>query len=93
MINAILSRVFATVCGALIASDAKTAVKYIDEKTIVRATWRLKRKAQNRRNEIAITYGAPNYAEREFIKKCKKAGEPLPVKKIQFRFYPKKKAK
>ena len=88
--NAIDPRVFATVCGALIASDAKTAVKYIDDKTIVRATWRFKPNARNRRNEIAITYGAPNYSEREFIKKCKKVGEPLPVNKIQFRAYPQK---
>ena len=88
--NAIDPRVFATVCGALIASDAKTAVKYIDDKTIVRATWRNKPKANFKRQEIVVTYGAPNYAEREFIKKCKKAGEPLPVKKIQFRAYPQK---
>lgn len=87
----LLSRaVFASVCGALMESDAKSAIKYVDEKTIVRATWRFKPNARHRRDEMVVTIGAPNYAEREFIKKCKKAGEPLPVKKIQFRAYPKK---
>jgi hypothetical protein len=38
-----------------------------------------------------FTIGKPNYEEREFIKKCKKAGEPFPVKKIQVKFYNKSK--
>jgi len=40
---------------------------------------------------MVLTIGRPNYAEREFIKLCKKAGEPFPVKKMQLKFYPKKK--
>lgn len=82
---------FATVCGALASSDAKTAIKILDEKTIVRATWHFKPNNRNSRETIILTFGAPNYLEREFIKKCKKVGEPLPVKKIQLRPYPKKK--
>ena len=84
-------KVIAAVCGALVASDAKTATKYLDEKTVVHATWRRKPSGRNSREEIIVTFGAPNYADRVFIKKCKKAGESFPVKKIQFRAYPKKK--
>jgi hypothetical protein len=36
--------------------------------------------------EISLTIGKPNYAQRDFISKCKKANEPFPVKKIQLKF-------
>lgn len=83
-------KIFAIVCDALIGSGMKSAVKIVNDKTIVRATWRNKPDSRSKREEIVITFGAPNYDERDFIKKCKKAGEPMPVKKIQFRAYPKK---
>ena len=40
---------------------------------------------------MILTFGRPNYKEREFIKQCKKAKEPFPVKKTLLRFWPKKK--
>jgi hypothetical protein len=91
MLKVIDPKHFAAVCGALAGSDAKTAIKFLDEKTVVRATWRFKPKSRNRREEMVVTFGAPNYLEAHFIKKCKKASEPFPVKKIQFRAYPVKK--
>jgi hypothetical protein len=81
---------FSVVCNALIGSGMKTAVKIIDEKTTVKATWRNKTSGRNSREEMVVTFGTPNYLDRIFIKKCKKAGESFPVKKIQFRAYPKK---
>ena len=86
-------KVFAAVCGALAASGAKTAIKIIDEKTIVKATYRLKPGARNSREEMVVTMGAPDYRVARFIKRCKKARVPLPVKKIQFRAWPVKKVK
>ena len=82
---------FATVCSALIGSGCRSAVKYLDEKTVVRATWRRKPSGSHTREEAVVTFGAPNYLERLFIKKAKKAGEPFPIKKIQLRAYPVKK--
>lgn len=82
---------FSVICGALIASDAKTAVKFLDEKTVVRATWHNKPSGRNSRETMVVSYGAPNFREREFVKSCKKAGQPLPVKKIQLRAFPAKK--
>ena len=95
MLKPIDPKHFAAVCGALAESDAKSAVKYLDEKTIVRATWcnKVYRHKNVRRKEMVVTFGQPNYRERAFILACKKAGEPFPVKRIQFRFYPKKKVK
>jgi hypothetical protein len=91
MKKAIDPKAFVAVCDALIHSDAKTATKFLDEKTVVHATWKFKPSGRNSREEIIVTFGAPNYLDRVFIKKYKKAGEPLPVKKIQLRAYPKKK--
>ena len=96
MLKPIDPKHFAAVCGALLGyPEAKTATKYLDEKTVVRATWRNKiyRNKNARRKEMVVTFGEPNYREKAFIKDCKEAGEPFPVRKIQFRFYPKKKVK
>lgn len=57
---------------------------------IVRATRILYNgKASEQGNmEIRLTIGKPNYAEREFIKDCKKAGEPFPVERVQLMHVP-----
>jgi hypothetical protein len=86
-------RIFATVCGALIGSDAKTATKYLLPNMVVRATWHNKPHSKNLFELMVVGYGNPNYLERDFVRVCKKAGETFPVKKIQFRPWPKKAAK
>lgn len=65
------------------------ATKFLDEKRIVRVsakTYNGKVAAKNQNLECVLTIGRPNYLERDFIKKCKKAGEPFPVKKVQLKF-------
>lgn len=70
----------------LIRTEARTATKYLDEKTIVRASRKVFNGKLSKGNiEIILTIGKPNFKEREFIKKCKKVGEPFPVKKIQLK--------
>ena len=85
------------VVGFLLSSEARTATKYISEKLVIRASLKMAGKklpAKNARTiEIILTIGAPNYEAREFIKKCKKAKEPFPVKKIQLQFPPQPKKK
>ena len=81
----------ATVSATLIASDAKTTVKYLGEKLVVRATWRNKPSKKNTREEMVITFGVPNYREVAFIKNLKKAGKQFPIKEIQLKPYPIKK--
>ena len=81
---------FAKVVSTLVNSDCKTAVQYIDTKTVVKATWKHKPDGRNRSETIILTFGAPGFREAAFIKSCVKAGEPFPVKKIQLRAYPKK---
>lgn len=71
------------------------ATKFVSSDLIVRGTrrvysGRLKGWGLSLPIEVLITIGRPNFAERKFIKDCKKAGEPFPVKKVQFKFYQKK---
>ena len=63
---------------------ARRATKYLDDHTIVRATRRGSVRKNARTDELVLTVGKPNYRERKFIKLCKEAGEPFPVKKIQW---------
>jgi hypothetical protein len=65
---------------------AKKATKYLSPKEVVKATYRGKRDKRSRSHTILVTLGSPNYEEREFITKAKKAGEPFPIKKIQLKF-------
>ena len=70
--------------------DVKRATKYVTPKLIVRATKRNRRKYEN--FEVILTVDRPNYLETKFIKALVKAGEPFPVKKVQLKYWPKKKA-
>lgn len=82
------SKVFAELAECILVGGAYKAVKYLSEKETIKAT----RKRYNGKilkshaADIVFTVGKPNYEEREFIKKCKKAGEPFPIKKIQVKF-------
>lgn len=79
--------VFNELAAAIIDGGAIRATKYNSPVETAKAT-RRKYKASSRSApiEILFTIGRPNYKEREFIKKCKKAGESFPVKKIQLKF-------
>ena len=79
---------FSSTIEALLESGAKSAVKFLSEDTVVKATLPHKIRRNGRGHSMIVTFGKPNYAEREFIKACKRAGEPLPVRKIQLKFWP-----
>lgn len=70
----------------VLAGYAKKATKYISPKLVVKATLH-GRKIDRRTGSfsILVTLGVPNYAEREYIKLLKAAGELFPVKKIQLK--------
>lgn len=63
----------------------KKATKYFSPHLVLKATRRGNPRKNERITEILFTFGRPNYAERAFIKKCIKSGEPFPVKKIQLK--------
>lgn len=74
----------------VLETGAKRATVYLDEKTVVSCAARHKPDKRSKRVEVVIKAGAPNYAERQFIADCRKAGEPLPVRKVQLKWWPKK---
>lgn len=86
-------RIFSDLAEVLLTINAWKVTKYYSDKDIARATRRMYQGkiGSGKRIEIEFTIGRPNFEEREFIKKCKKSGEPFPVKKIQIKYPPKKK--
>lgn len=72
------------VVAAVSVPGVHRATKYLSDKLVVRATrQRYSRKTDVRNGTVFLTMGRPNYACRKFIKACKKAGEPFPVRKVQ----------
>lgn len=74
---------------SLLVLEARKATKYLSPTVVVKATRRLflgRIDHREKRAEILLTIGAPNYAERRAITQFKKAGEPFPVRKVQLRF-------
>lgn len=97
MVPHVEGKVVGQVVSALLASNARSATKFLNEKLVVRVSRPVyKGKLDGagkraRRVGLVLTIGEPNYEARDFIKKCKRAGEPFPVKKIQVKFPPKAK--
>ena len=75
--------------GALMPGVRRATV-YQSAKLTVKATRQRKPDGRDRQVTLLLTCGSPNYAERQFIKDCKEAGEPLPVRRVQLKGYPKK---
>lgn len=75
---------------AMTVKKVRKATYYIDEKTVVKMTANHRPRGRAYSLHFSVTVGGPNYAERQFIKLCKKAGEPLPVKKVQLTYWKKK---
>jgi hypothetical protein len=87
------TKYYAKLADALLASEAHKATKYLSDKHVINATRILyagKILPDRCRINILFTDGRPNYTERQFIKLCKKAGEPFPIRNIQLKFPPKK---
>ena len=69
--------------------DAQRVTLFIDEKTTLKATRTRRFDGRMRQETFVVTLGTPNYAERKFIKLLKAAGEPFPVKRLGYKWWPK----
>ncbi len=77
------------VVAALLARpEIKKATVYLSEKSVVSVCRRFKPRKRNTRDDYVLKIGAPNYLERQFLRLCRKAGEPIPVRKVQLRRWP-----
>lgn len=87
---------YGKLAALLVRIGAHTVTKYLSPTHTVRATRKVCAGRIDKRDkniDIVFTDGRPNYHAREFIKRCKKAGEPFPVKKIQITYFPKRRKK
>lgn len=66
-------------------TGASKATCYVSETETIKVTRMGKLDRRASRTELRVTFGRPNWAERQFIKACKRAGEPFPIKKVQLR--------
>ena len=69
---------------------ARKATFYISKNLVVRATRRHAPDGRAKRTEMVLTYGAPNFVERRFIRLAAKSNTKLPTK-VQVKWWPKKK--
>jgi len=75
----------------LVIPNVRRATAYISDKFTVKATAQRRSDKRERAVTMLVTVGAPNFVERRFIRLAKKSGEPFPIKKVQLKFWPKKK--
>lgn len=79
-----IARATTKVLGALQASNAHTATVFLSDRLTVRATrLRYRRGGSSRVFEARLTVGRPNHEARRFIGLAKRAGEPLPIRKVR----------
>lgn len=74
-----------TLVMMVLSRGYRRATKYLSPTQVITCCARWKPSRRARSTELVIKIGRPNYAEREFIKACQKAGEPFPVRKIQLK--------
>jgi len=80
-------KVLGQMANFIIHDGARKVVRYLTDKEVIKATRRLyggKIDNRNKRIEILYTIGRPNYTERSFIKKIKKAKEKYPIAQVYF---------
>lgn len=85
-----IKKAVSDVVDTLITTGAYRTTKYLSPTYTVKATRLHRPDKRSRSAHVVLSIGAPNFAERAFIKAAKKAGEPLPVKKVQIKAWPKK---
>jgi len=81
------------VVSTLIATESKKATAYLSPRLTVKATrvsFDGRIDGRDRRADIRLTIGTPNFDERHFIKAAVRAGESFPVKKVVTKPFPRK---
>lgn len=69
----------------------KTVTWYRSPTSTVRISKKHKHKKNAYNPSYIVTVGKPNYASKLKVKTYIKAGEPFPVKKLEFKYYPRAK--
>lgn len=86
-----LERAIVLTTFAILGSrDIRQATVYLSSDLVVHATARHRVGKVFRFRDLILKVGKPNFVQRRFIRLCEKAGESLPVRKVQLKFWPKK---
>jgi hypothetical protein len=77
------------VVEALILSGAKSATKYVDRRTVVRAhqVTYCGEPDLGLGLDLRVKIGKPNYHERNYIALCARAKVPFPVRRVRLAFF------
>lgn len=70
--------------------EVRQATVYLSADLVVHATARARVGKVFRFRDLILKVGKPNFVQRRFIRLCEKAGEPLPVRRVQLKFWSKK---
>jgi hypothetical protein len=79
-----------SVIKAILQTGAHRATRYVSPDFTVKATRPHRPDKRSNRVTLVVSFGRPNFAERLFIRRCEKAGEPFPVRKIQLHHFTKR---
>lgn len=81
-------KAIAKTISALLDTGARKASLYVNPRFVINVSRHWYKRGRNdlRDPKLSVRFGLPNYVNRKFIKACKKAGEPFPVKKVQLKF-------
>lgn len=77
-------RIGNTVAALLNTKTARQVTCIVDARLSIVATKRHKTRADAQRVEVVVTIGRPNFKSRALIRAAKRAGEPFPIKKLQY---------
>lgn len=95
MARTMISGAAEAVVSALLVTNlnARKATTFLGPNLVIKLTRRFKVNKRDDRQDFVLTIGAANYAERKFVKACRKAGNPLPVRTVRLQTFPKKRPK
>ena len=77
--------IYGKLVDVLLKTKARRATKYLSPTEVVNLSRPVYRRGKHdiRDGTLIFTQGRPNYRQREFIRRFKKAGESFPIRKIQ----------
>ena len=86
------AKILGQLLTAVVAPNVYRSTAYCSPTTVMKLTRRRFNgklpKGRARGETMLLTIGTPNYRERQYIKLCRKAQEPFPLRKVQLTLLP-----
>ena len=78
------------VTAALLRTGARKVTKFVSPLRTVKVSRMFRANKRNSRETLIVSFGTPNYREKQFIKLLKTARVSFPVRNVQLKFYSKR---